>query len=116
MRNVVKSFSEYTVNEQQNPAADTTVNTKLGQAKDQYEQIKAEIDQLWQDSSNIGGTGVNKVGVQTNIKKQIAEKYRQLADALVTLADAEFEKAKFEEEQQRLEQQQQDQERPTPGV
>jgi hypothetical protein len=103
MKKEVLSFDEYSTNEQ----VETTVNTQLGQAQDSYEQIKSEIDDLWQDISVVGGTGVNKVGVQTNLKKQIAEQYRLLADALITLADQEFNKAKYEEDQKRIEDQEQ---------
>lgn len=102
MEKKVQSFDEYTTNEQ----AETTVHTQLGQAQDQYEQLKTEIDELWTNVGKIGGTGVNKVGVQTNMKKQIAEKYRQLADSLITLADAEFNKVKYDEDQKRVEDQQ----------
>jgi len=84
---------------------DININSELGQQQDQYDQIMREIKNLWKNVNAIGGEGINKVGVQTNIKKQIAEKYKLLANAMISLADAEFNKAKYDENVARKEKQ-----------
>ena len=99
MRKAVLSYQEYSINEQ------TDVYVTLGKLQDEYDAINTTIRDLWKDVNVIGGTGINKVGVQTNIKKKIANEYKKLGDKMIVLADAEFNKAKYEENKKQIEKQ-----------